>query len=333
MQPTERTPQPKPITGAAEQLPPTKNTNHKKRNIILAVITVLLIVAGITAYALTKDKKQEPVQVTQTEQKDNNIQVGEYLEIPEIGVRLKFPAEITDAYYILDKSYSNNGRDWAFISTKTLKNLDPGCSAEDDSRLAPGYVSYFTDPNEPAGPVEGSTISDYYPDNFKLGDKYVFYSTYQQSPCYQPETTSEEKTGQIDTIYKLFKQARVEGINSPKTDPSTPSDKDVIEINKLLDSFCDNNDGKDVTKTSLQEKDTFGAQRFYNGYAQVGAGCESENGGYISYMQRQTDLTWKQLVGAQDILDCEKTDQYKIPKEILPKCTTSQGQSQRPNTN
>lgn len=114
---------------------------------------------------------------------------------------------------------------------------------------------------------------------------------------------------------------------------TTPTDRDITEINKLLDSRCPNADAPEITKAQLQTADSFGAQRFYNGYAQIGTSCASDNGGYISFMQRQTNLSWKELFGAQDIPGCELANQYKIPSQILPNCISTQTQTTIPNTN
>lgn len=346
MHPTQQTPQPEPTAPTSEQLPPTKKSGHKKRNIILAIIATLLIAVGVTTYLLTKGTKQEPVQVTQTEQKDTNIQVGEYLEIPEMGVRLKFPSEITDAYYSMGGDMLGNNNEWAFVSTKTLKELDSGCSAEDSLKLAPAYVGDFTDPNEPFGVDGQGTISQTYSNYFKLGDKYVFYSTYQQSPCYEDGVYGTEKGNQIDKIYNQFEQVRIEGIDSPKnntSDLSIPTDKDVLEIKAATEASCASSggySGLEIGLSYLQEKYSFDPEnssdagvRFYNGYALIGISCKDEPGGYVSFMQRQSDGTYKQLLGAQDIPSCETVNKYKIPKQILPTCITNQGQDETQNTN
>ncbi len=120
---------------------------------------------------------------------------------------------------------------------------------------------------------------------------------------------------------------------APTQSKTIPTAKDVSEINKLLDSLCQNLGAVDVTSATLQQKDGFGASRFYNGYAQVGVSCEGQNGGYISFMQRQADLSWKQLFGAQDVPGCDVANQYKIPHQILPNCISIQDQSTMPNTN
>lgn len=311
-------PNPQPESTQKSESKPKKS---KKKLLIVVAIIIAIIISGAGAIALTLLKTDSP-KTTPTSagtiETSKNVQVGEYLEIPELGVRLKLPTEIKDAYYIIDKNFSDDDRDWAFISTKTLKELEPGCSAENESKLSPGYVSYFTDPNEPWGIGDDSTISDYYPDNFKLGDRYVFYSTYQQAPCYQIETTSEEKTKQIEGIFKLFKQARLEGINSPKTSTNVPTDKDVVEINKALRVLC-----PEPFKIEKATKESI-SNSFYNGFVRVGIHCvdpqEGGGGGYLAFFQRQSDLTWKKILSGQEPPSCDVANNLKIPHQVLESC-------------
>lgn len=138
-------------------------------------------------------------------------------------------------------------------------------------------------------------------------------------------------------------QSRIDNVEAEQTESTEEAkneltEADVAAIDKALTQKCNGDDSgyeytasKDgkiytkVTRAFFIDPTNNDTPVYAKGFVSVSVGCkktgaESAGGGYVSIMQRQTDGSWKQVIGTQNMLDCETVNKYKIPKEIQDKC-------------
>jgi len=134
--------------------------------------------------------------------------------------------------------------------------------------------------------------------------------------------SNQQKIEQLEKQIKALEETDSEPTESPPTetaDPSTPTDRDIVEINKLFDQLCEGNYSPDITLDNFKNSSTSQAEKFYNGYAGTNFGCPDDTGYYI-FIKRQSDKTWAKIGGTQDMPGCDIVDKYKIPKQIIKEC-------------
>lgn len=106
-----------------------------------------------------------------------------YLEIKELGIRLKLVDATDDAYYTLSEKASKSGKPNVFLSTRSLDTYD-GCKANETSRGV-AILSTFTEGY--SDEVTGD-FSKAYPDAPKINNLY-YYVQGNQYDCTEEKGT------------------------------------------------------------------------------------------------------------------------------------------------
>ncbi len=152
-------------------------------------------------------------------------------------------------------------------------------------------------------------------------------------------------------IAELEKAKTSTNSSTAALDKTKPSAKDIIEIDKALLAQCNSNgsnniylaataSGKQVSKIDSTFFTGTGANQtpaFYDSTAVVGLSCRESSspdeatGGFISILQRQVDLSWKQVMGTQDTIPCAQVNELRIPSRVIKECY--EGDSLKKNTN
>jgi hypothetical protein len=151
---------------------------------------------------------------------------------------------------------------------------------------------------------------------------------------------SSKKIADLEKQIKQFEDSQPQSEDSEETDiipeePTNlgvPTDQEISAINQFYTTRCAPNLPREpITRSQLE------SGRYYNGYAKMSIGCLTPTGegmgGYISYIKKQTDSTWVELFGAQELPDCVQIDQHKVPKQIEVTCAQYPAGDIRNNTN
>ncbi len=152
--------------------------------------------------------------------------------------------------------------------------------------------------------------------------------------------TSSKKLADLEKQIKDFKDSEPQSEDSVETDTvpqeptnlAVPTDQEITSINQFYTTRCAPNLPREqITRPQLE------SGRYYNGYAKISIGCLTPTGegmgGYLSYIKKQTDSTWVELFGAQELPDCAQIDQHKVPKQIEATCAQYPAGDVRSNTN
>jgi Tfp pilus assembly major pilin PilA len=177
--------------------------------VLIIVVIVLLAAVGYLVYknqhkttTVTATTKSAAVATPVTTPKADTTK---YLNITELGVRIKLTANIQDAYYALSTKTYNNGLPWVYLSVHSLDNYS-GCKATPEQ---PGLASVGTFKQGDTDPVTGD-YSKAYPDAPKIGDLY-----------YDVNGNQYDCTLQKD--YVLYTNARTELLGAYKTIEKIPN--------------------------------------------------------------------------------------------------------------
>lgn len=162
-------------------------TNQSGAAHLVAILTVIIVVAiGTIGWRVWDNNNQNAKQ-----DKTTNITSVPYLEIAELGVKLKLTQSTKDMTYHINSSGD------AVLSSTSLAKEEPKCAADYAGNNGVGMVSSFTNPEDQLPNGSGTNASTF-PDAVKVGDKYYFIVTGQQF-CVNAGT----KNGPTDTAYKI----------------------------------------------------------------------------------------------------------------------------------
>ena len=183
-----------------------KNNQSGVAHIAAILVVVVIAAIGIVGWKVwdsTKEDKSSSADTTtktttETNQNSTPNTTSTYLEVKELGVKLKLTSDTKDL------TYSVNKDGVAVLSSTSLAKEEPKCAADyvDNSQYAihgVGSVSYFTDPNgTETGP--GPSNKQNYPDSILLNGKYYYILT-NQSFCVNVGTKNNptDKAYQIET--------------------------------------------------------------------------------------------------------------------------------------
>jgi hypothetical protein len=158
---------------------------------VIIVVLVVCVIGG-AGWFVFQSNRTKPGSAT-----SNDIPVGNgttlplaepqptvgYLEIKELGVRLKLVDVTSDAYYTLSTKASRTGKPNVFLSTQSLDKYE-GCNANETSRgvaILSTFVEGYSDE------VTGD-YSKAYPDAPKIGNLY-YYVQGNQYDCTKEKDT------------------------------------------------------------------------------------------------------------------------------------------------
>ena len=176
---------------------------------LVIVVVAILVLAGLgfIGYRLYSSYSKPTTKTTattiQTTNQTSNTQAATYLDIKELGVKIKLDDSIKDA------EYSYNAPDTtapstssAFISTKSLTAAASGCAATSGGAL--GTIIKTSDPN-----LTGVTLVPNGTTIFKLGDTY-YYLTEPGAPCATDSAASTLATQQKAAFLQDFKTIQLD---------------------------------------------------------------------------------------------------------------------------
>lgn len=153
----------------------------------------------------------------------------------------------------------------------------------------------------------------------------------------------KEADAKIADLQKKIEEVEAKQKTSTEETKDELTEADIVAIDNALTKKCNEDesgyeyiaskDGKNYTKvTRAFFIDSADADTpvYARGFVSASIGCkktgtEATGGGFVSIMQRQSDGSWKQVIGTQGILDCETINKYKIPQEIQNKCYNKGG--------
>ncbi len=169
---------------------------------VVAIIVVILVVVGLgyIGYRVYTANINQTGNTTQNSNAQNNgtQDTATYLDIKELGAKIKLSDGIKDAVYGA-VSTDDNGSKAVGISAQSLIDKSNMCAPENHTlglveatKVAPTYVGG----SEPL-PVDSKTL-------FKLGDTYYFYHPPQNQACL---TTTQADSDLITDKINAFKEA------------------------------------------------------------------------------------------------------------------------------
>lgn len=177
--------------------------------IIIAAVLVIAVLGliGWKLYSLYS----KPVAKTTTNQA-SNTQTGTtgntntsdqatYLDIKELGIKIKLDVSIKDAAYAMYYTPSTDGSTVVGISTQSLIDKETGnyCEA---SHGPLGIIIKTSDPNYQTGP--NTTIAPNGKDIFKLGNNYYWYRKPQNDGCAVGQVTPAMQDAAISAFAQAF---------------------------------------------------------------------------------------------------------------------------------
>jgi len=164
--------------------------DNKQSGFSIAIIIVAIVVLAILGYAgyrIYTGQANKPASTdnTTTNQTTNNTQssntqpnstqdTATYLDIKELGIKIKLSDAIKDAEYALFQPQQTDGSTIVGISAHSLddgSSPDAGVHCRADSGAIGAIIATTTDPiavDEQPQPVDNKTL-------FKLGDMYYHY--------------------------------------------------------------------------------------------------------------------------------------------------------------
>jgi Tfp pilus assembly protein PilV len=116
-----------------------------------------------------------------------NASATKYLNVAELGIRIKLASNIQDAYYIISSKKDENGLPWVNLSAHSL-DAYPNCKATTDT----GMASLGTFKQGDTDPVQGN-FSTAYPDAPKINNLY-YYASAIQYDCTQQKDSANYST-------------------------------------------------------------------------------------------------------------------------------------------
>ena len=191
-----------------------KKNNQKGFSVVEVVI--VLVVVGVLGtigwFVYSRNSKVKPAASTasdttqaSTNSASNSSSDAGYLNVTELGVKVKLNEDTKDLTYFVNKN------DIEILSSKTLAEQEPLCAANHNNSSGVngvGSISYFTDPNatdlSPSGTDKNSVV---YPDAVKVNGKY-YYITTNQSGCVNNGTHNNPSDAAYQTESKLVKALR-----------------------------------------------------------------------------------------------------------------------------
>lgn len=139
---------------------------------VVVVAIVALVVVGLVGWRLFDASKARPSQQQSNDQNPSNAQIdmAAYLDVKELGIKLKLDNQVRDATYAIQKL--DDGSLVARFSTRSLAASDPACGAESGQLGALEKSTMNTDRAGNQLVPDGQTV-------FKLGDYYYTYAVSQ----------------------------------------------------------------------------------------------------------------------------------------------------------
>lgn len=183
----------------SENTSPTGNLpmNEEKsgRHKLLLIMVITLSAALIAALALIVFMVLKPDGKLDNTHGSSNVsdtvaeraQEDKYLEIVELGLKIKLTETVDDLVYTIKTS--SEGNQSASITRKSL--IDKGeCKSEGDSDSL-GAVTYFKDPNARDYLTE-YTNQQVFPGAVEINGLHYIIIPSMQDTCYDPRTASED---------------------------------------------------------------------------------------------------------------------------------------------
>ncbi len=165
------------------------------------LVVIILLLIGFAGWYIW-DKNQHPSISTVTNSSTNSNTAASYLEIKELGIKLK----LTDN--TKDLAYAVNSQGKIVLSSKSLAAEEPKCAADYEGSVpgrtvnGVGSVEFYADPEakdlSPGGDLKNSELSL---DPLQVGSKY-FYLWSHQSFCVNAGTHNkpEDKAYQLEDV-------------------------------------------------------------------------------------------------------------------------------------
>ena len=128
-----------------------------------------------------------------------------YLNIKELGIKIRLPNELNDAQYYYDASKSTPDRQIVEVYTKTLSDISHGeCDPHNKLASPPfGLLIKTKNPGAP-GPGSDSTLQPNGKNIFKFGEYYVYTLT-PDTACSADKDVQTVAAKQLQAFLEAFK--------------------------------------------------------------------------------------------------------------------------------
>lgn len=173
----------------------------------IVIVLAALVVTGAIVWRIYGTSSKQNISTQQTANQDTQKSTDKeptpasYLDIKELGVKVKLSDDIKDAVYHYDAS---NTYPLVRVSTQTL--IDKSNGACDPKTSSPfGSVRKTQDSTQPDGSVlkpNGSTI-------FQFGSDYFVLATPNQ-PCSSDKAVSDLEIAQLASFKEAFKTIQLD---------------------------------------------------------------------------------------------------------------------------
>jgi hypothetical protein len=171
--------------------------------VVILALVVMSLIAVVTLFISNNSNK------TKTEANTIITEPQTYLNIKELGLKLKLTPDTKDLTYYLDPQNK------IVLSSASLAAEEPMCAADyvgESFVHGVGTILYYTDPdNKDLSPDGTLKNSELFLDPLQLGDKY-YYLWSQQSFCVNNGTHNKEsdKAYQIeDSLVKAIRRHEI----------------------------------------------------------------------------------------------------------------------------
>jgi len=167
--------------------------------IIIAVLVVAALAYG--GYRLYGHFSKPAANTTNRQSNQENITTATttpqstYLDIKELGIKIKLDDSIKDAIYVAGTS--TDGSQFAYISTQTLTDKSNG-----SCNPAKGSFASITKTPDAVRSVDNARV-------FKLGNNYIFI-TGPQAICSDDQTVQDLANQQKTTLFNDFKTVQLD---------------------------------------------------------------------------------------------------------------------------
>lgn len=197
-------------------------TRQSGFGVVAIIIAILVVVAlGYVGYRVYTANTNKPASTNNTatnNQTGNNTQdsntqnngmqdTATYLDIKELGVKIKLSDGVKDAVYSYNapttqtQTYATFGGS-AYISTQTLTNKDAACSSERGPLGAIVKITGNTDGLGNTLVADNNTV-------FKLGDNFYRYEG-PQTACSNDSSVNSLASEQIAALKEAFKTIQLD---------------------------------------------------------------------------------------------------------------------------
>jgi hypothetical protein len=196
---------------------------HTRNQSGFGVIPIVLIVAAVAilgyvgyriyttqtskpaANSSVANNQTSPTNTTPSPTTSTQPQADTYLDIKELGIKIKLSDSIKDAVYSYSaptsQTYATFGGS-AYLSTQTLTSKDTTCAASKDPLGAIVKITGNTDGLGNSLTADNNTV-------FKLGDSYYRYEN-PQSPCSDNSDANALATQQKAAFREAFKTVQLD---------------------------------------------------------------------------------------------------------------------------